>query len=438
MSGMWIVAGDEGDVDPFYNHCGGSGCEIFTAGQAQTHWSAKADAPPDVLVLDTETVPAQSAYRLVRMVGASPSVSLVQVVNASNRHAALVPADRTISRPAGRIELRSTLNELWREYVANQEYTEIQRRLLGEMGARQLVGKSKVMQELVELLPDVAGAASTVLILGETGTGKELVARAIHSLGPRAQRPFVTVDCAALSESLAENELFGHARGAYTDGGRHSNGLVQEADGGTLFLDEVECLPLALQAKFLRLLQEREIKPLGQAKSQTVDVRIIAASNVDLRDLVRQRQFREDLYYRLSVVPIMVPPLRERASDIPQLVRYFLAKHQHEPLNTDTVDASVLRDWEAESWPGNVRELENRVQEFLATSRLRRSSAAPGAQPRKSLREIRADAEYRYLRDVLAETRGNLTAAASIAGMDRKSLRSLLNKCGLDAALFRK
>jgi DNA-binding NtrC family response regulator len=344
MSGMWIVAGDEGGVDPFYDQCGGSGCEILTAVQAQSHWTAKADALPDLLVLDTETVREKSAHRLVRLVGASPSVSLVQVIDASSRRTAFVPADRTITRPAGRIELRSALNELWRDYVANQEYADIQRRLLNEMGARHLVGKSRVMQELVELLPDVAGMESTVLILGETGTGKELVARAIHSLGPRAQRPFVTVDCAALSESLAENELFGHARGAYTDGGRHSNGLVQEADGGTLFLDEVECLPLTLQAKFLRLLQEREVKPLGQSKSQTVDVRVVAASNVDLLDLVRRRQFREDLFYRLNVVPIGVPPLRERASDIPQLVRYFLAKHQQEPFDAGSIDAGVIHE----------------------------------------------------------------------------------------------
>jgi DNA-binding NtrC family response regulator len=437
MSGMWIVAGDEGGVDPFYNQCGGSGREILTAKQAQSHWTLKADALPDLLVLDTETVREQSAQRLVRLVGASPSVSLVQVVDASSRHTAFVPADRTIARPAGRIELRSALNELWRDYVANQEYADIQRRLLHEMGARHLVGKSRVMQELVELLPDVSGTESTVLILGETGTGKELVARAIHSLGSRAQRPFVTVDCAALSESLAENELFGHARGAYTDGGRHSNGLVQEADGGTLFLDEVECLPFALQAKFLRLLQEREIKPLGQSKSQTVDVRVVAASNVDLMELVRRREFREDLYYRLNVVPIGVPPLRERASDIPQLVRYFLAKHQHETCDTASIDAGIIREWESESWPGNVRELENRVQEWLATARFRRGTARQTTQHRKSLREVRADAEFRYLRDVLAETRGNLTAAAKIAGMDRKSLRALLSKCGLDAGGFR-
>ncbi len=438
MSSMWIVAGDEGGVDPFYANCGGSECEILTAGEAQSHWSSVHEMHPELMVVDTETIREQSVHRLVSMVGRHPSVSLVQVVGGKGvQRSPVFPADRVITRPSGRIELTSTLSELWRDYVSNHAYADVQRRLLNEMGSRQLVGKSKVMRELVEMLPDIAATESTVLILGETGTGKELVARAIHSLGPRARGPFVTVDCATLSESLAENELFGHARGAYTDGSQSSSGLVQEADGGTLFLDEVECLPLSLQAKFLRLLQERVVKPLGQSKSITVNVRVVAASNVDVLDLVRRRLFREDLYYRLSVVPISVPSLRERSTDIPQLVRYFLAKHQSERSAPGSIDAGQISAWESEDWPGNVRELENRVQEWLATSRFRQTGSAPAAAHRRSLREVRADAEQRYLRELLVETRGNLTAAAKIAGLDRKSLRALLGKLGFSAVGFR-
>lgn len=232
-----------------------------------------------------------------------------------------------------------------------------------------LVGSSHAMLRTTEVIRLVAGRRSTVLITGETGTGKEMVARAIHMASPRAQRPMVAVNCTALPEHLLEAELFGHVKGAVTGAIQHRMGHFEQANHGTLFLDEVGDLPLDIQAKLLRVLQEREFQRIGSSETIRVDVRVIAATNVDLVERIRDKGFREDLYYRLNVVPIWTPPLRERLEDIPMLVHHFIAKIcRQEDIPLRRVVAETLARLAAYPWPGNVRQLENEIERVIAMS----------------------------------------------------------------------
>jgi transcriptional regulator with GAF, ATPase, and Fis domain len=228
----------------------------------------------------------------------------------------------------------------------------------------EIIGRSDVMQEVFRLVEQVAPARSTVLITGESGTGKELIAKAIHEASPRAARPFVTVNSSNIPSELLESELFGHTRGAFTGAVAAKKGLFEVADGGSIFLDEIGDIPPETQVRLLRVIQEREFTPLGDTAPRRVDVRIIAATNIDLKDAVRQGSFREDLYYRLSVVPIELPPLRDRREDILPLAQHFITKYNEENGRNvaEQVGPEVLALLESYSWPGNVRELENAIE----------------------------------------------------------------------------
>ena len=228
----------------------------------------------------------------------------------------------------------------------------------------EIIGRSDVMQEVFRLVEQVAPARSTVLITGESGTGKELIAKAIHESSPRATRPFVTVNSSNIPSELLESELFGHTRGAFTGAVAAKKGLFEVADGGSIFLDEIGDIPPETQVRLLRVIQEREFTPLGDTSPRRVDVRIIAATNIDLKDAVRQGSFREDLYYRLSVVPIELPPLRDRREDILPLAQHFTRKYNEENGRTvaEQIAPDVLALLESYSWPGNVRELENAIE----------------------------------------------------------------------------
>ena len=300
-----------------------------------------------------------------------------------------------------------------------------------------LVGKSPPMQALFALLERVAQVSSPALVLGETGTGKELVARALHKSGPRASGPFVAVNCAAVPETLLESELFGHTRGAFTGATQARRGLFQDADGGTLLLDEIGELSPPLQARLLRVLESGEIRPLGSDTVRTVDVRVVAATHRPISDLVHGGQFREDLYFRLKVLPIAIPPLRERGDDIPLLADHFLTKARarlpHAAPRSFAVDAtSALL---AHPWPGNVRELQHVVERLVVTSdktildgaTVREVLEPPAPStgqpldmfaPLPTLREL----EQRYIDHVLDRTSGNKTKAAEILGIDPSTL----------------
>jgi transcriptional regulator with PAS, ATPase and Fis domain len=322
----------------------------------------------------------------------------------------------------------------------------VQQRLQQKMNESRIIAKSRPMQDVLQKLPQLASTVSTVLITGETGTGKELIARAIHYLGERAGKPFITVDCGSIPETLIENELFGHVRGAYTTANTTTHGLIQEAEGGTVFLDEVEALPLSVQTKFLRFLQERQVRQLGQTKYNPIDVRIVSSTNGNLKDFVERSLFRQDLYYRLNVIPVYLPPLRDRKADIPDLVRYFVNRHTNGAPCGITIPDDVMQRWIEHDWPGNVRELENRVQEWLIqktadTSSYTSLSTMSTSGEITTLGKVRDQAlersEQLYLRQLLSLTNGNISQAAKLAGIDRKNLAILLKKRGVDPRGFR-
>jgi DNA-binding NtrC family response regulator len=240
------------------------------------------------------------------------------------------------------------------------ENRELRERLKGDSRFRNIVGKSEPMKRVFQLISEVAPTDSTVLIRGESGTGKELIASAIHELSPRKQERFLPVDCAALSENLLESELFGHVKGAFTGADSPKPGLFEVANGGTLFLDEIGNISLSTQAKLLRVLQEQEIRPVGSVESRKVDVRIIAATNKELEDMIADETFREDLFYRLNIFPIVIPPLRERKDDIPLLAMHFLGKYRRAlGRKVNEIDPKAMVYLQHYDWPGNVREMEN-------------------------------------------------------------------------------
>ncbi len=313
-----------------------------------------------------------------------------------------------------------------------------------------LVGKSEAFLRVVHDILPLARADATVLIGGETGTGKELFSRAIHYQSGRQGKPFIPVNCAALPDHLFENELFGHARGAYTDASSAGKGLVAEAEGGTLMLDEIDTLSLGAQAKLLRFLQDGEYRPLGAARALTADVRVIASTNCDLLDKVKSRQFREDLYYRLGSLSLTIPPLRERIEDVVYLANHFAVdfatKHGQAPRS---IANEALRRLLAYSWPGNVRELEGVMLRALVLT----SSASLQAEdlriPQSGVKEEVANASLRqvksrlvqtfernYLIGLLAEHHGNVSQAAKAAGKQRRTLQRLLVKYAIQRNSF--
>jgi len=293
------------------------------------------------------------------------------------------------------------------------------------------------MVEIYKTISRVAPTDASVLIEGETGTGKELIARMIHRNSQRADQAFVPVDCGSIAPSLLESELFGALKGAYTGADRDRMGVFEAAHGGSVFLDEIGDIDLAFQAKLLRFLQEREIRPLGSPRVKKVNVRVIAATNRDVQKMVDEGKFREDLWYRLNVVRLTVPPLCERTSDIPLLVHYFLKRYNERySLHTRLID-SGLKALEEYSWPGNVRQLQHMMERLTILALDGRIDEAAVKQAieqtdsRESASESLADTEAEQIRRVLAATNGNKSRAAKILGIERKTLYRKLEKMGL-------
>jgi two-component system response regulator GlrR len=309
------------------------------------------------------------------------------------------------------------------------------------------VARSEKMKRVLEMVTQIARTESTVYIHGESGTGKELIAKAIHLASERKDRPFVAINCAALPEPLMESELFGHERGAFTGAVRSTKGLFTQAHGGTLFLDEIGDMPLSIQAKLLRALQERQFYPVGSEKPVEVDVRVIVATQKDLENHVKQGLFREDLFYRIHVIPITLPPLRERKEDIPPLVDHFLdrfrqqMKKEVKGLMPQAMQKLMLYDW-----PGNVRELENTMEYAVAMTQKNIITEElilqpKGVMPEESLRPLREarDAyEKGYLIHLLELCEGNVTKAAKLAGKYRADFYDLLKKHHLKSEDFKK
>ena len=337
---------------------------------------------------------------------------------------------------------------------------DLTRQLRSEIETRHRIGNvicsSRGMRKVMQLVAKVAPATSTVLITGETGTGKDVIARAIHYNSPRHQAPFVVADCASLADSLLESELFGHVRGAFTGAIKDRKGLAETARGGTLFLDEISTISPHLQGSLLRLIQEREIRPVGSDKPIPVDVRIIGATNRDLQELVRQGTFREDLFYRLSVFAIALPPLRERREEIPLLAHHFMSRFSEEVHKAvDGIAPQAMALLEAHDWPGNVRELENVIERAVlltdsgvigplvipldqamesAQWRDVPSDAGMLAQAKKELRAGSVESlERLFVLKALREAEWNVTIAARSVGMQRPNFHALMRKYGISA-----
>jgi DNA-binding NtrC family response regulator len=327
----------------------------------------------------------------------------------------------------------------------NEEAATRQRRKR-ELGLAELVGDDPAFLRVIEKIPAIAASGAPVLLLGETGTGKELCARAIHAMSNRRSGPFVPIECGAIPEQLIENELFGHVRGAFTDAHADQRGLAAMADGGTLLLDEVDTLPQAAQAKLLRFLQEGTYRALGSQKFTRVNLRMIAAANRDLGECVRANQFRSDLYFRLNVLPLRLPPLRERRGDIPTLAEHFLTLLcglEGKPVKT--FSPSALRTLQAYHWPGNVRELFNIAQRALAfspgpvilPSQLQlgshlADSEVNNAHFQQARSRVIGNFEQGYLEEMLRKHQGNVTHAAREAGKDRRVFGRLMKKYQID------
>ena len=312
-----------------------------------------------------------------------------------------------------------------------------------------IIGRSEPMQQVFALVESAAHSRATVLVTGETGTGKELIAQAVHQQGPRRRKPFVAINCAAFPDTLLESELFGHTKGAYTGADREKKGLFESADGGSLFLDEVSETSGPFQAKLLRALQEREVRPLGGARARKVDVRVIAASNRDLWHDAAEGRFRQDLYYRLAVFPIHVPPLRERPGDIRALAEHFLAVHARaEGRAVDRLTRDATHLLESYHWPGNVRELENEIQRALALAREGEpiapshlskrlfgvtESVETNARLGETLRQSLARVEALLIRRALAEHDGRRAATARALSITREGLYNQMGPNTMDS-----
>ena len=330
----------------------------------------------------------------------------------------------------------------------NQLEDSLSRTVKEKFGLKQMIGESAAFLAEVNKIPFLAKSDATVLITGETGTGKELCARAIHYLSPRSRNPFMPINCGAIPVELIENELFGHEKGAFTGASDARTGLVAEAEGGTIFLDEIDCLSLAAQVKVLRFLQEREYRPLGSKKTQKADVRLLAAMNIDPLEAVASGRLRQDLYYRINVIPLSIPPLRERREDISLLAHHFLFKYSvqfNKPMADFSEEAmQVLQRYD---WPGNVRELEHHVERAVVLSEGRIIQAKdvllPSSEPeaQESFHEAKmkmiAAFERTYIERLLLAHHGNISQAARAAQKNRRAFWELVRKHKIDVRNFK-
>ena len=340
-----------------------------------------------------------------------------------------------VTKPFQMDELVLTVKKALENRLLKKEVIRLKKEVESRYQFHHLIGKSPLMQKIYDLIERISDTSSNVLITGESGTGKELVAKAIHYNGIRKEGPFIAVNCAAIPETLLESELFGYKKGAFTDAKSDKKGLIFEAKGGTLFLDEITEMPFPLQAKLLRMIEEREVRPLGDTSTYSIDVRIISTSNRDIKSMILASQFREDLYYRLNVIDIQLPLLRERKEDIPLLALHFIKKFSGEmKKNISDISEGALKILLNYSWPGNIRELENVIQRAITLTR--HEIILPEDLSNIMMEEENEDLidkgfrvkytisqlEKEYIKRVLLEVGGNKSKAAEILGLDRKTL----------------
>jgi two-component system response regulator AtoC len=427
------------------------GYAVRSAESAERALALAEESPPDYVLADVK-MPGQSGIELCRELRTRmPSVTVIMMSAYGSVELALeavrVGAYDYVAKPFKQDEVLFALAKAEEHDNLLRENRALRAAAGGGTGSPELLGKSAAIQRVFRLIGKVAEYRTTVLIQGESGTGKELVARALHRQSPRRDKAFVAVNCGAIPDTLMESELFGHKRGAFTDAHADKPGIFQEASGGTLFLDEIGELTLTLQVKLLRVLQESVIRPLGSSKDISVDVRVIAASVRDLSKEVQAGRFREDLYYRLNVLQIVVPPLRERVEDVSLLIDHFIARN-NEKLGTQIrgIDPRARKLLLSYPWPGNVRELENSIERAVVLAegdvlmpedipeRLHKPEDAVSnviASGELSIKKASRAIEESLIRQALAKTRGNRTAAARLLEISHRALLYKIKDYGL-------
>jgi len=415
------------------------------------------DAPADLIISDVR-MPDMGGIELLRSARELlPGVEVIMMTAFANvetaREAFLLGAYDFVQKPFDNDLLKETVaRALQKISLVNEKELLLEENKVLIKGQRargklnNIIGRSPKMQALYQMIETVAQVQSTVLVTGHSGTGKELVARAIHDLGPRAEKPFVSVNCGAFTETLLESELFGYVKGSFTGANTNRKGLFEAANTGTIFLDEIGEMSSAMQVKLLRVLQERKLRPVGATEETTVDTRVIAATNRDLASMVSEGTFRGDLFYRISVIPIELPPLRDRAEDIPELAQHFAARFCAEAGRSLAISEGAMRLLEDYFWPGNVRELEHTIERAVALETT--DSIQPERLPEKitnynpyriaetfefpgegiNLTAHLDQLEKTYILEALRRTLGNQTSAAELLRLSVRSLRHLLDK----------
>jgi two-component system, NtrC family, response regulator HydG len=459
-----LVVDDEPQIPRLVGALLGEGYRVEGAGSASEALARLEDTPFDVVLTDL-AMPELDGIELMRRARRRDPDTPFLLLTAQASIETAVTAMREgafdyLTKTAGAAELRTAVERAAQHGSLQREVRRLRDEVERARGVSEIIGSSPVMKQLLALVQRVASSDASVLILGESGTGKELLARTVHRLSGRRDGPFVAFDCSALTPSLLESELFGHERGAFTGAARARRGLFREAHGGTIFLDEIGDIAPEVQNKLLRVLQEREIKPVGGDAFVKIDTRILAATNKNLKELASRGAFREDLYWRLAVVPIEVPPLRERREDLPLLVTHILSRRRGAggaggrrwPTR---ISPTALSRLAAYSWPGNIRELENvlsraailsdgdeiQAQDLPPLAGTRDPDGAEVALPDdvaadgRSLKDIVADAtravEKQALRDALSRSGGSPSKAARLLGISRASIYNKMKEYGI-------
>jgi DNA-binding NtrC family response regulator len=439
--GAILVVDDDADMrELVHDMLKDRGHQVTTAGSGQEALKLLGEEDYAAVLTDLRMKGMQGLELLSEIKRTNPDLGVILMTAFGSVETAVEAmkhwASDYLTKPVKKDELVRVVERIVRETALRREVSRLRREVHKEYSFHQILGKSKAIQAVFDLIRRVADSPTNVLITGESGTGKELVAKAIHYNSDRKDAPFVPVNCAAIPEPLLESELFGHMRGAFTDAKTDKRGLFEEAQKGTLFLDEISELPLMLQAKILRAIQEKEIRRVGATKPIAVDVRIIAATNLNLSDEVKAKRFRDDLYYRLNVIELKLPPLRERREDIPLLVDAFLRKcaasRGKQVKGVSEPALAMLMDY---AWPGNVRELENIIERAVTLSRgdkILPEDLPPAVQGSRGDRRVLDEAaertlpleavEREYILKILDKMGGNKYQAAHALGIDRKTL----------------
>jgi two-component system response regulator HydG len=452
-----LIVDDEPDmVENCARILGRTGYDCLTATDPRRGLAMLEAERPDVLLTDLKMPEVDGMELLRRAHDVDPALPVIVITAFATIESAVAAVKEGafdyLPKNFSVEQLRVAVDRALRHRGLELENRNLKEQLAQTYGLENIIGRSPAMTRVFELVKKAARSEANILVVGESGTGKELIARAIHANSPRAAHAFVPVDCASLPENLLESELFGHEKGAFTGAVKSKQGLMEVAHRGTIFLDEIAEMPVGLQVKLLRALQERQIRRVGGTAILTVDVRVVSATNRDLREAVLKGQFREELYYRINVIAIALPPLRERAGDVRLLAHAFLKKYGQGRVRG--IDDDAMAALEAYTWPGNVRELQNVLERACALAEsekvTRRDLAehmlqpavrpaagiVPGAALEAGSELTLKDAkdkwmqvlEASYLRDLLARHDGNVSAAAKAAGIDRKTFHRLINK----------